>query len=281
MADENYSDIPGLTADEIAAVSTTEKLDGEEQVIGDDDSINPSGTETQTPETQAAKPTDETAAAQAAGIETATAQAETATAQGTATPATVETTAPQPDLNQQLAQAQHQLDENLKAAVKQLAQQYEDGEIDFTDLEAGKTELMLAHQRQSEQYKQTAAAYQSEISALNKSHPNWEKTGNSPEFVRWLQKQPPGIQAMANTVNAQNYAYLLDSFTAAGGQSNPEKPQPKKPEVVLPTTLAGIPSAALNTDTGEFAHLENLSGMEYEAALSKLTPEQQAKYLNS
>jgi hypothetical protein len=47
-----------------------------------------------------------------------------------------------------------------------------------------------------------------------------------------------------------------------------------------PKTLAHIPAAAANgTGRDEFTHLDNLAGVDLERALSKLTPEQEDRYL--
>lgn len=48
----------------------------------------------------------------------------------------------------------------------------------------------------------------------------------------------------------------------------------------LPPTIGGLPAAATTDprDDGEFAHLDNLTGMEYERALARLTPDQKARY---
>lgn len=49
----------------------------------------------------------------------------------------------------------------------------------------------------------------------------------------------------------------------------------------IPPTLGNLPAASNpgSGDGGEFAHINDLSGMDYERALSRLTPDQQARYL--
>lgn len=63
-----------------------------------------------------------------------------------------------------------------------------------------------------------------------------------------------------------------------------EKLEGRKPDLTkVPTTLGGLPSAD-TPDTGgesEFAYLDKLDGMELENALTKLTPEQEARYLRA
>lgn len=48
----------------------------------------------------------------------------------------------------------------------------------------------------------------------------------------------------------------------------------------IPPTIGALPSAAGvdGGDGGEFGHLDNLTGMEYERALARLSPEQKARY---
>jgi hypothetical protein len=49
----------------------------------------------------------------------------------------------------------------------------------------------------------------------------------------------------------------------------------------VPTTLGGLPQAGVDAPGGdEFSHLDGLAGMELENALSRMTPEQQSKYLS-
>jgi|GEM_PF-2710255 len=63
-------------------------------------------------------------------------------------------------------------------------------------------------------------------------------------------------------------------------QSLPKHDKSARDRVVLPRTLSDVPVAEAN-DTGqsEFEHLDNLSGIEFEKALSRLTPDQQDRYL--
>jgi hypothetical protein len=49
----------------------------------------------------------------------------------------------------------------------------------------------------------------------------------------------------------------------------------------LPPTVRNVPAAADSDDGGEFAHLSTLKGMQLERALSKLTVEEQQRYLES
>jgi hypothetical protein len=68
---------------------------------------------------------------------------------------------------------------------------------------------------------------------------------------------------------------------AAKSENIVAKTNRKAPNLeAIPPTLGALPSATSvdGGDGGEFAHLEGLAGMEYERALARLTPEQQARY---
>lgn len=69
---------------------------------------------------------------------------------------------------------------------------------------------------------------------------------------------------------------------AADTASGKQKPAPKAPDLSnLPKTLASLPAAEMaeTGSGGEFSYLDKLGGIELEAALRKLTPEQEARYL--
>lgn len=54
----------------------------------------------------------------------------------------------------------------------------------------------------------------------------------------------------------------------------------RKQTVPVPTTLSTMPAAAHETMEGEFAVIDNLSGIAREQAIARLTPEQYARYLS-
>ena len=62
-----------------------------------------------------------------------------------------------------------------------------------------------------------------------------------------------------------------------GAKSTPSKPA--KPQPKIPQTLGNVPAALPNADGNKFAHLDKLSGKDYESALAKLSPEDQEAYL--
>lgn len=63
----------------------------------------------------------------------------------------------------------------------------------------------------------------------------------------------------------------------------PKTPGNRQPDLsVVPKTLSNLPAADLSeTDSGEFAYLEKLDGIALEAALRKLSPEQEQRYLGA
>lgn len=62
--------------------------------------------------------------------------------------------------------------------------------------------------------------------------------------------------------------------------ANQREVAPSKPEKRVPKTLADVPAAA-PAGTGEFSRLDGLAGEALEDAISRLTPEQQQRYLAS
>jgi hypothetical protein len=61
-----------------------------------------------------------------------------------------------------------------------------------------------------------------------------------------------------------------------------QKPNRKPDLSKIPKTLSNLPAADTEQEgSGEFAHLEKLSGMELERAVAKLNPEQVQRYLTS
>ena len=76
---------------------------------------------------------------------------------------------------------------------------------------------------------------------------------------------------------------LVRSRFNVAGEQKPKTPGNRQPDLsVVPKTLSNLPAADLSeTDSGEFAYLEKLDGIALEAALRKLTPEQEQRYLGA
>lgn len=67
------------------------------------------------------------------------------------------------------------------------------------------------------------------------------------------------------------------------GKKADSKTESRKPNLdKVPKTLNDLPTAAISeTNNNEFAYLDKLDGMQLEVALRKMTPEQEARYLQS
>ncbi|WWT39852.1 hypothetical protein [Microcystis phage Mwe-JY25] len=88
------------------------------------------------------------------------------------------------------------------------------------------------------------------------------------------------------TFDPAHLAAAHGNLTAAFGVApKAQAPQPQRqttPRPELPPTLGGVPASDMTAaGEGEFAHLDRLNGPDYEAALARLTPEQQSRYLAS
>jgi len=99
------------------------------------------------------------------------------------------------------------------------------------------------------------------------------------EIVTELQQQPNLTPKDFNKLlkdARDSYVKEFGEFYQ-GAKSTPSKPA--KPQPKIPQTLGNVPAALPNTDGNKFAHLDKLSGKDYEAALAKLSPEDQEAYL--
>jgi len=66
--------------------------------------------------------------------------------------------------------------------------------------------------------------------------------------------------------------------SASAPPAKPEKPA-SAARPIVPTTLSNVPSAGMNTEGGEFDYMDNLNGLAYEAALSKMPNDQHNRFL--
>lgn len=99
------------------------------------------------------------------------------------------------------------------------------------------------------------------------------------EIVTELQQQPNLTPKDFNKLLKDARDSYVNEFGEfyQGAKSTPSKPA--KPQPKIPQTLGNVPAALPNTDGNKFAHLDKLSGKDYEAALAKLSPEDQEAYL--
>lgn len=192
----------------------------------------------------------------------------------------------------------------LEAQLKELAEKFDDGELEDTEynIEVRKVERAIARveakmelaEEQIEAQNAAAEANQAKLMA------QWEK-----EQVDFFAKAENKVfaedDALFNSLDAHVKKILaagnvpiadvlstakhnlLTSIAKVTGQKLPDAPKPnakaKAPQVELPPTLGNIPSAIPNADGDEFGYIDKLSGRKYEDAVAKLTPEQHERYL--
>lgn len=192
----------------------------------------------------------------------------------------------------------------LEARLKELAEKFDDGELEDAEynIEVRKVERAIARveakmelaEEQIEAQNAAAEANQAKLIA------QWEK-----EQVDFFAKAENKVfaedDALFNSLDAHVKKILaagnvpiadvlstakhnlLTSIAKVTGQKLPDAPKPnakaKAPQVELPPTLGNIPSAIPNADGDEFGYIDKLSGRKYEDAIAKLTTEQRERYL--
>jgi len=192
----------------------------------------------------------------------------------------------------------------LEAQLKELAERFDDGELDDADynIEVRKIERAIARveakmelaEEQIEAQNAAAEANQAKLMA------QWEKAqvdffakpenkaiAEDDAMFNSLDVHVKKILAAGNTPIADVLDLakhnLLAGIAKITGQKVPDAPKPstkpKAPQVELPPTLGNIPSAIPNADGDEFGYIDKLSGRKYEDAVAKLTPEQHDRYL--
>lgn len=192
----------------------------------------------------------------------------------------------------------------LEAQLKELAERFDDGELEDAEynIEVRKIERAIARveakmelaEEQIEAQNAAAEANQAKLMA------QWEKA-QVDFFAKPENKAIAEDDAMFNSLDAHVKKILaagntpiadvldlakhnlLAGIAKLTGQKVPDAPKPnskaKAPQVELPPTLGNIPSAIPNADGDEFSYIDKLSGRKYEDAVAKLTPEQHDRYL--
>lgn len=192
----------------------------------------------------------------------------------------------------------------LEARLKELAEKFDDGELEDAEynIEVRKVERAIARveakmelaEEQIEAQNAAAEANQAKLIA------QWEKE-QIDFFAKAENKVFAEDDALFNSLDAHVKKILaagnvpiadvlstakhnlLTSIAKVTGQKLPDAPKPnakaKAPQVELPPTLGNIPSAIPNADGDEFGYIDKLSGRKYEDAVAKLTPEQHERYL--
>lgn len=193
----------------------------------------------------------------------------------------------------------------LKDADAALRQKFKDGEIDIDERDAGLSEL--AEKREGLVIQRAKAEIAHEMTEQG-AQQQWENTVNT--FLTNAAKEDGGIDYRKDEAKQSD----LDQFVKllANKAENADKPmqwflqeahkrvkalhgvapEPKRetieeavarrkpPVSAAPKNLSQVPGSDGPGDVdGEFADIEALDGLEYEAALAKLTPAQRTKFL--
>ena len=223
---------------------------------------------------------------------------------------------PAPDFDEQLEEstqrvqeAQGNIDDTL-SKLSELAEQYDDGEISQGKYDIKKLELereLRRHEKVLDKVEQAHEALEGEANNQLGAYQESRRNAWRNDLVGFL--EDPANAVIANNQHvAEQFDALLQSMGQSGvfeGLNNqqvlqsvrnqlsfrvPElskttyNPQTAKEKPPKPTQKANIPASLSQMSAQEmptddpFAYLRKLSGVAYEQALSKLTPEQSDAY---
>lgn len=223
---------------------------------------------------------------------------------------------PAPDFDEQLEEstqrvqeAQGNIDDTL-SKLSELAEQYDDGEISQGKYDIKKLELereLRRHEKVLDKVEQAHEALEGEANTQIGTYQESRRNAWRNELVDFL--EDPANAVIANNQHvAEQFDALLQSMGQSGvfeGLNNqqvlqsvrnqlsfrvPElskteyAPQATKAKPPKPTQKADIPASLSQMNAQEmpaddpFAYIRKLSGVAYEQALSKLTPEQNDAY---
>lgn len=223
---------------------------------------------------------------------------------------------PAPDFDEQLEEstqrvqeAQGNIDDTL-SKLSELAEQYDDGEISQGKYDIKKLELereLRRHEKVLDKVEQAHESLEGEANTQIGTYQESRRNAWRNELVGFL--EDPANAVIANNQHvAEQFDALLQSMGQSGvfeGLNNqqvlqsvrnqlsfrvPElskttyNPQTAKAKPPKPTQKSNIPASLSQMSAQEmptddpFAYLRKLSGVAYEQALSKLTPEQSDAY---
>lgn len=132
-------------------------------------------------------------------------------------------------------------------------------------------------QAKHEEFVQAATAFlsQPENQMFQQGTPEWAALDAQ---IIHLQTNHPNMPSTEVMQRARQAAVALLVIADA---PKPTETKPKRADthINIPPTLGNMPAAESNSG-GEFSHLDNLTGVALERAVSKLSPEQQRRYLN-
>lgn len=75
--------------------------------------------------------------------------------------------------------------------------------------------------KQYQQQTQQELHINSQRQALESQHPDWRDVVNTEDYAQWLQTQPPSIQQLMNSTDAQDNIFLLNTFKATRAPQAP------------------------------------------------------------
>lgn len=75
--------------------------------------------------------------------------------------------------------------------------------------------------KQYQQQTQQELHINSQMQALESQHPDWREVVNTEDYNQWLQTQPPSIQQLMNSTDAQDNIFLLNTFKATRAPQAP------------------------------------------------------------
>lgn len=212
---------------------------------------------------------------------------------------------PQAPIDLSPLQAAH--DAKLKELAAERAaafKKYNDGDMSAEDFAAADEKYLNARDAARDELHSNIAwfrevhAFKGDIAKEINYDKDAEKAGSWDDWVKRLASKPehadkPSRWFLEEAHRKVKLEYGIADATPAKASkpektekaepAKPAKPVKKAPDLTkIPKTLGGLPAAAeeaADGDSGEFAHLDGLTGMALERALAKLTPEQEARYL--
>lgn len=203
---------------------------------------------------------------------------------------------------------QSQLPEDFKGQVdalntemRELAQQFKDGDVDFDDynaklleLNSRRDELNVARAKaeiSSEMSQQTAQQeWEFTIKTFTRRvaktegidySKDTEKQTDLDDFVKRLAQNPANNDKEMEwfLVEAHKRVKALHGIASETSPAAPKQTSRKPPLDAAPKTLAQVPGSDGPGDlAGEFADIDKLSGDAYEAALRKMSPDQLKRF---
>lgn len=287
---ENYDNL-GLTEEELKAVKAV-KSEDEDDV---DNEETEEDSEEAAPETAEATESDEDESAEPEVEVEAKGETDT-------TFAPVYSSDSTEGLTERLEQATKEFDERSE----ELANKYENGDLSFSEYR--KAERQLNTEYDKVRNEATARLLKAEIAAEHShqaAQQKWEleqslffqdNPGYKEDAILRgaLGAQLEALYADEANAGKSGIWFLREAGRLVDARFNRETPAAQAKDldaakeslrkkaakpVNAPKTLASVPTAEANQDSGEFAHIDKLTGLDFERALSRLTPDQYERYM--